>query len=133
MPRDGFVQLPGENTAVYPVDLAGRRGSLALKIYGDDPPWIVAKEALVAECLASDRRVSCPHSLSFRANALSAGRDRAQIGGPADLLCDLDELSRQPQLPAIFAAPADGMALATDECRDVRQRLEVKPRKCERR
>jgi hypothetical protein len=33
---------------VYRIDLAGARNFLVLKIYADEPEWIVAKEAWVA-------------------------------------------------------------------------------------
>jgi aminoglycoside phosphotransferase (APT) family kinase protein len=46
----GFARLHGSSgvSDVYRIDLAGAENSLVLKIYGDEPAWIVAKEALVA-------------------------------------------------------------------------------------
>jgi Ser/Thr protein kinase RdoA (MazF antagonist) len=45
----GFARLHGGGGSdVYRIDLAGAENPLVLKIYGDEPAWIVAKEALVA-------------------------------------------------------------------------------------
>ena len=47
----GFARLHGGGgggSDVYRIDLAGTENPLVLKIYGDEPAWIVAKEALVA-------------------------------------------------------------------------------------
>jgi len=44
----GFARLHGGTSDVYRIDLARARTPLVLKIYADEPPWIVAKEALVA-------------------------------------------------------------------------------------
>jgi Ser/Thr protein kinase RdoA (MazF antagonist) len=46
----GFARLHGSGgvSDVYRIDLAGTENPLILKIYGDEPAWIVAKEALVA-------------------------------------------------------------------------------------
>ena len=47
----GFARLHGGGgggSDVYRIDLAGAENPLVLKIYGDEPAWIVAKEALVA-------------------------------------------------------------------------------------
>jgi aminoglycoside phosphotransferase (APT) family kinase protein len=44
----GFGRLHGGTSDVYRIDLAGAENPLALKIYADEPAWIVAKEALVA-------------------------------------------------------------------------------------
>jgi aminoglycoside phosphotransferase (APT) family kinase protein len=43
-----FSRLHGGSNDVYRIDLAGRADPLVLKIYSDEPEWIVAKEALVA-------------------------------------------------------------------------------------
>jgi hypothetical protein len=43
-----FARLHGGVSDVYRIDLAGAEKPLVLKIYGDEPAWIVAKEALVA-------------------------------------------------------------------------------------
>jgi Ser/Thr protein kinase RdoA (MazF antagonist) len=44
----GFARLHGSSVNdVYRIDLAGAENPLVLKIYGDEPAWIVAKEALV--------------------------------------------------------------------------------------
>jgi Ser/Thr protein kinase RdoA (MazF antagonist) len=44
----GFARLHGGVNDVYRLDLAGAEDPLVLKIYRDEPEWIVAKEALVA-------------------------------------------------------------------------------------
>jgi hypothetical protein len=44
----GFARLHGGVSDVYRIELAGDEKPLVLKIYGDEPAWIVAKEALVA-------------------------------------------------------------------------------------
>jgi aminoglycoside phosphotransferase (APT) family kinase protein len=44
----GFARLHGGVNEVYRIDLAGAENPLVLKIYRDEPEWIVAKEALVA-------------------------------------------------------------------------------------
>jgi aminoglycoside phosphotransferase (APT) family kinase protein len=44
----GFTRLHGGTSDVYRIDLAGGENPLVLKIYADEPAWIVAKEALVA-------------------------------------------------------------------------------------
>jgi len=45
----GFARLQGSSgvSDVYRIDLAGEN-PLVLKIYADEPAWIVAKEALIA-------------------------------------------------------------------------------------
>ena len=42
----GFARLHGGVNDVYRIDLAGAERPLVLKIYGDEPVWIVAKEGL---------------------------------------------------------------------------------------
>ena len=44
----GFARLHGGTSDVYRIDVAGADSPLVLKIYADEPAWIVAKEALVA-------------------------------------------------------------------------------------
>ena len=44
----GFARLHGGTSEVYRIDLAGPKNPLVLKIYADEPAWIVAKEVLVA-------------------------------------------------------------------------------------
>ena len=44
----GFARLHGGVSDVYRIELAGDEKPLVLKVYGDEPAWIVAKEALVA-------------------------------------------------------------------------------------
>ena len=44
----GFARLHGGVNDVYRIDLAGAENPLVLKIYSDEPAWILAKEALVA-------------------------------------------------------------------------------------
>jgi Ser/Thr protein kinase RdoA (MazF antagonist) len=58
-----LMRLPGGNTDVYRIGLAGRRDALALKIYGDEPDWIVAKEALVAGWIGGQAGISIPRWL----------------------------------------------------------------------
>jgi aminoglycoside phosphotransferase (APT) family kinase protein len=44
----GVTRLHGGSTEVYRIDVAGHVDPLVLKIYGDEPAWAPAKEALVA-------------------------------------------------------------------------------------
>jgi hypothetical protein len=44
----GFARLQGGVSDIYRIHLAGAENPLVLKIYGDEPAWIAAKEALVA-------------------------------------------------------------------------------------
>jgi Ser/Thr protein kinase RdoA (MazF antagonist) len=44
----GFARLHGGTSEVYRINAAGAENPLVLKIYADEPAWIVAKEALVA-------------------------------------------------------------------------------------
>lgn len=44
----GFARLHGGVNDVYRIDLAGAEKPLVLKIYRDEPGWVVTKEALVA-------------------------------------------------------------------------------------
>ena len=41
----GFARLHGGVSDVYRIDLAGAENPLILKIYGDEPAWIVASHA----------------------------------------------------------------------------------------
>ena len=43
-----FARLHGGTSDVYRINLAGAEKPIVLKIYADEPAWIVAKEALVA-------------------------------------------------------------------------------------
>ncbi|MBV8697563.1 phosphotransferase family protein [Bradyrhizobium sp.] len=43
-----FARLSGGTSDVYRIDLARGKNPLVLKIYADEQPWVVAKEALVA-------------------------------------------------------------------------------------
>jgi len=54
----GFARLHGGTSDVYRIDLAAAENPLALKIYADEPAWIVAKEALVAGWI--DERAGIP-------------------------------------------------------------------------
>lgn len=54
----GFERLRGGVSDVYRIDLAGTEGPLVLKIYADEPQWIVAKEALIARWI--DGRAGLP-------------------------------------------------------------------------
>ena len=56
-------RLHGGSTEVYRIDLEGRADPLVLKIYGDEPAWAPAKEALVAGWATSDIGVSVPRWL----------------------------------------------------------------------
>jgi aminoglycoside phosphotransferase (APT) family kinase protein len=47
-------RLLGGSTEVYRIDLRGRADPLVLKIYGDEPAWAPAKEALVAGLASND-------------------------------------------------------------------------------
>jgi aminoglycoside phosphotransferase (APT) family kinase protein len=60
----GFARLPGGMGGdVYRVDLAGAENPLVLKIYGDEPAWIVAKEALVAGWIGEQAGLPIPRWL----------------------------------------------------------------------
>jgi Phosphotransferase enzyme family len=59
----GFARLRGGISDVYRVDLAGDEKPLVLKIYGDEPAWIVAKEALVAGWIGERAGIPIPHWL----------------------------------------------------------------------
>src|SRR6266700_1200313 len=54
----GFARLHGVTNDVYRIDLAGAENPFVLKIYADEPAWIVAKEALVAGWI--DERAGIP-------------------------------------------------------------------------
>jgi Ser/Thr protein kinase RdoA (MazF antagonist) len=59
----GFARLQGGASDVYRIDLAGAENPLILKIYGDEPTWIVAKEALVAGWLGERAGIAIPRWL----------------------------------------------------------------------
>jgi Ser/Thr protein kinase RdoA (MazF antagonist) len=59
----GFTRLQGGVSEVYRIDLAGTRNPLILKIYGDEPTWIVAKEALVAGWIGEKAGIAIPRWL----------------------------------------------------------------------
>jgi Ser/Thr protein kinase RdoA (MazF antagonist) len=60
----GFVRLHGSCVNdVYRIDLAGAQNPLVLKIYGDEPAWIVAKEALVAGWVGERAGITIPRWL----------------------------------------------------------------------
>src|SRR5262245_60553341 len=44
----GFARLYGGTSDLYRIDFNGAENPLILKIYADEPAWIVVKEALVA-------------------------------------------------------------------------------------
>jgi Ser/Thr protein kinase RdoA (MazF antagonist) len=56
-------RLHGGSTEVYRIDLQGRADPLVLKIYGEEPAWAPAKEALVSGLIANDIGVSIPRWL----------------------------------------------------------------------
>ena len=56
-------RLHGGSTEVYRIDLAGCADPLVLKIYGDEPAWAPAKEALVAGFIPSEVGVAIPRWL----------------------------------------------------------------------
>jgi len=58
----GFARLHGGGD-VYRIDLAGSENPLVLKIYGDEPAWIVAKEALVAGWIGERAGLAIPRWL----------------------------------------------------------------------
>ena len=59
----GFTRLYGGVSDVYRIDLAGAENPLILKIYGDEPAWIVAKEALVAGWIGERAGIPIPRWL----------------------------------------------------------------------
>jgi aminoglycoside phosphotransferase (APT) family kinase protein len=61
----GFARLHGSGglSDVYRIDLAGTENPLVLKIYGDEPAWIVAKEALVAGWIGERAGIRIPRWL----------------------------------------------------------------------
>jgi Ser/Thr protein kinase RdoA (MazF antagonist) len=59
----GFARLVGGSNDVYRIDLAGGRAPLVLKVYGDEPAWIVAKEPLVAGWIGEHAGVAIPRWL----------------------------------------------------------------------
>jgi Ser/Thr protein kinase RdoA (MazF antagonist) len=58
-----FARLQSGGCDVYRIDLAGAKSPLALKIYGDEPAWIVAKEALVASWIGERAGIPIPRWL----------------------------------------------------------------------
>jgi Ser/Thr protein kinase RdoA (MazF antagonist) len=59
----GFARLHGGTSDVYRIDLAGAKDPLVLKIYADEPAWIVAKEALVAGWIGEQAGLPIPRWL----------------------------------------------------------------------
>ena len=59
----GFARLHGGTYDVYRIDLARAEQPLVLKIYDDEPTWIVAKEALVAGWIGERAGVPIPRWL----------------------------------------------------------------------
>ena len=59
----GFARLHGGVNDVYRIDLAAAENPLVLKIYDDEPAWIVAKEALVAARIGERAGVPIPRWL----------------------------------------------------------------------
>jgi len=59
----GFARLHGGTQDVYRIDLAGAEKPLILKIYADEPAWIVAKEALVASWVGARAGIPIPRWL----------------------------------------------------------------------
>jgi Ser/Thr protein kinase RdoA (MazF antagonist) len=56
-------RLHGGSTEVYRIDLAGGADPIVLKIYGDDPAWAPAKEALVAGWIGDRAGAAIPRWL----------------------------------------------------------------------
>jgi aminoglycoside phosphotransferase (APT) family kinase protein len=59
----GFLRLHGGVNEVYRIDIAGAENPLLLKIYANEPLWIVAKEALVAGWIGERAGVPIPRWL----------------------------------------------------------------------
>src|SRR5262249_39150270 len=61
----GFGRLHGSSgvSDVYRIDLAGTENPLVLKVYGDEPAWVMAKEALVASWIGERAGIPIPHWL----------------------------------------------------------------------
>jgi Ser/Thr protein kinase RdoA (MazF antagonist) len=59
----GFARLHGGVSDVYRIDFAGAENPLVLKIYADEPAWIVAKEALVAGWIGERAGIPTPRWL----------------------------------------------------------------------
>jgi Ser/Thr protein kinase RdoA (MazF antagonist) len=59
----GFARLHGGVSDVYRIELAGDEKPLVLKVYGDEPAWIVAKEALVAGWIGERAGIPIPRWL----------------------------------------------------------------------
>jgi Ser/Thr protein kinase RdoA (MazF antagonist) len=59
----GFARLHGGTSDVYRIDVAGAESPLVLKIYADEPAWIVAKEALVAGWIGEQAGLPIPQWL----------------------------------------------------------------------
>lgn len=59
----GIARLHGGTSEVYRIDLGGAENPLVLKIYGDEPVWIVAKEALVAGWIGERAGIPIPRWL----------------------------------------------------------------------
>jgi len=58
-----FARLQGGTYDVYRIDLAGTEAPLILKIYEDEPVWIVAKEGLVAGWIGERAGIPIPRWL----------------------------------------------------------------------
>jgi aminoglycoside phosphotransferase (APT) family kinase protein len=59
----GIARLHGGSTEVYRIDLAVRADPLVLKVYGHEPAWAAAKEALVAGWIADVLDAAVPRWL----------------------------------------------------------------------
>ena len=66
----GFARLHGGVSDVYRIDFAGAENPLILKVYGDEPAWIVAKEALVAGWIGERAGIPIPRWLRVDASNL---------------------------------------------------------------
>ena len=98
----GIAKLLGGSNDVYRLDLADGAPPLVLKIYDDDPIWVVKKEALVAGWIGDqaglpiprwvaldERRILLPSRFALM-TWLQGAQVRSLIGSP-----DIDQAYRQ--------------------------------------
>src|SRR5258708_28085403 len=87
----GIAKLLGGSNDVYRLDLAGGAPPLVLKIYDDDPIWVVEKEALVAGWIRDHAGIPIPRwvALDERRHLLPGPLARIILLPGAHLLCFL--------------------------------------------